>query len=423
MSVDCYQNAIDGTVGYARGAILGAPADEYRRGRHAAELIRTRTETCGAASIYNFTGHQCKFLITSNDLLDYTDETVGPALFVSRLERLGIAHMGGQPDDGVAVFNRTSAGIIATEVALASAGEVIVSVAPGPRSHHSVKRGATLARADLLEVSSLDELGEALSNTRGSLAVITGVTSELAIMSRDTFVEAIHMARHAGRMVLVDDAYGARIRPVLYDQPAAREVGADLVITSNQKAGLRGPRAGILVGRSGLVQAALAKAMEFGQEARGPLALGVMRALESYRPEHLQDDVEAGKRLSAALTERLGKARVSETTLGPLIKEDDILAIVLARVGSAKHRPAVVPAEAAAALGMLLLEHDGMLTLNAQGMPGARVSLRLKATKEEVDRFGGASAVARAIDECLDKLALIIGQADKVRDVILGPGS
>jgi L-seryl-tRNA(Ser) seleniumtransferase len=164
----------------------------------------------------------------------------------------------------------------------------------------------------------------------------------------------------------------------------------------------------------------MAKGMELGLEARGPVVLAVIRALERYRPAHLLSEVEVGRRLTAALTDRFSSRCVSASVLGPFIKEDDVLAIALARSGRAAERPAVVPAEAAAALGMLLLQHHGILTVSALGMPGARVSLRLKATEQVIERLGGAQAVADAVVQSVDRLGSVIDQPDALRMLILG---
>jgi len=423
MEVDRYHNVLDNEVGYARGTLLRNREDEYKRARHAAALIRQRFRAHGAPNVFNFTGHQLGFTLDDRATAAYTDEATGPALFFPELERLAMAHLDARPGDAVAVFNRTAAGIIAVTCALCREGTTVVSVVPHARSHPSVRRGAANARAGFVEVSSPEELERALAAGGVSLVVVTGVTSELAVMTGDVFVDAITTAKRFGRTVLVDDAYGARLRPVVYGQPPALCAGADLVITSNQKAGLSGPRAGVLAGCAALVQAALAAGMESGQEARGPLALGVLGALERYRPDDLLSEVAAGESLTSALVERLAGVPVAATPLGPMIREEDVLALLLRRASLSAADITVVPAEATAALGMLLLQRDGILTVNAQGMPGARVSVRLKAMGQEVARFGGAGAVARAVDESLDVLAGLITAPDSMSRVIFGEES
>lgn len=417
---DRFGNAIDSSVGYARGMILSDSYAETLRNSQGMERLRVRVKQLGAESVHDFTGSPSEFPLEPDDLAVGTREPIGPALFGPRLRQLALRHMGGREDDEVAVFNRASAGIIATEAALCSEGDTIISVVPGSVSHPSIKRGASIARAELVEVSTLGELEKALAETTGPLVIVTGVTSELIVMPEETFLDTLRIAKRAGRTVFVDDAYGARIRTALCAQSEARRAGADLAITSNNKAGLRGPRAGLLVGEAALVRAVLSKATELGQESRAPLALGVLRSLERYRPEQLRTEAAAGQSLYAALADRLGHDRVAPTALGPFIEQDDILTIATERTKATSARPVVVPAEAAASLGMLLLEHHGMLTVNALSSPGARVSLRLKAGEETVHRMGGVGAVVEAVDDALERLGRVVQDVAAMRRLILG---
>ena len=417
---DRFGNAIDRSVGYARGTILSDSYAETLRNSQGMERLRVRVKQLGPDSVHDFTGSPCEFPVKPDDLSVEARESIGPALFGPRLRQLALRHMGGREDDEAAVFNRTSAGIIATEMALCSEGDTIISVVPGALSHPSIRRGAAIARAALVEVSNLDELEQALAETTGPLVIVTGVTSEQIVMPEETFLDALRIAKRADRKVLVDDAYGARIRTVLFGQPEARRAGADLAITSNHKAGLLGPRAGLLVGEPSLVRAVLSTATELGQESRAPLALGVLRSLERYQPEHLRSEAAAGQSLHAALAERLGPDRVSPTALGPIIEQDDILTIARERIKPTSVRPVVVPAEAAAGLGMLLLEHYGMLTVNALSSPGARASLRLKASEQEMHRMGGVVAVVEAVDDAFEKLGRVVEDVAAMRRLILG---
>jgi len=417
---DRFGNAIDPTVGYARGTILSGSYAETLRNVQGMERLRARVKQLGPESVHDFTGSPCDFPLKPSDLAVEARESIGPSLFGPRLRELALRHMGAREDDEAAVFNRTSGAIIATEAALCSEGDTIISMVPGAISHPSIRRGAEIARAALVEVSTLGELEKALAETTGPLVIVTGVTSELIVMPEETFLEALRMAKRAGRTVFVDDAYGARIRIVQFGQPEARRAGADLAITSNHKAGLLGPRAGLLVGEPALVRTVLSKAMELGQEARGPLALGVLRSLERYRPEHLRSEAAIGQRLHAALADRLGQDRVAPTVLGPLIEQDDILTIARERTKATLARPVIVPAEAGAGLGMLLLEHHGMLTVNALANPGGRVSLRLKALEEDVQRMGGVGVVVAAVDDAFGRLSRVVQDVAAMRRLILG---
>ena len=419
---DAFGNVIDPVVGYARGAILASPYEETLKKEGAHGLIRSRVAALGPGSIYVFTGMAGDLSLSEEDLATLAQESIGPALFGRALRERALAHLGGAANDGVAVLNRTSGGIIAAALAFCAPGETLISLVPGAISHPSVTRGAELAGASLLEVSDLGRLQQGLAETDGRLVIVTGVTSEQVVMAEADLIEALRLIRRAGRISLVDDAYGARVRTVLFGQPAARSAGADLAITSNQKAGLTGPTAGLLVGEASLVRRVVSMAAQHGLEARAAIALGVLRSLERYEPARLLADAAVGKELHAAMSAAFGPERVALTALGPVIEEDDILAIALGQARVPETSVAIVPAEASAGLGMLLLEHNGILTVNATGAPGSRVSLRLKASSAEMERAGQPRAVVAAVRDAFDRLAKVIADGDAVRRLIL-PGA
>lgn len=417
---DRFGNPVDPVVGYARGRILRHSLDETVRDARGNALLEARLRRHGADSVFVFTGAPCDFPLAASDLDAGARESVGPALFGAALRRAGADHLGGDAETGVAVLNRTSGGIVAAALALSPPGEPLVSLVPGHSSHPCVSRGARLAGSPLVEVSTLEALATALEGPGHGLVVLTGVTSELSMIPEPMLAEALRMIREAGRVSLVDDAYGARVRTVLAGQSPALVLGADLVITSCQKAGLPGPRAGLLAGDPGLVRRVLSRATELGQEGRGPMALAVLRGLEGYRPEHVRGMADAGQAMERALAESLGARHVASTPLGPLVEADDLLELALERSPRPGDPPAVVPAEAGAALGMFLLERHGYVTVNALGAPGARVSLRLKCSAEELERAGGEEAVAAAVEEGLCEVGERVHDAGAIRGAILG---
>ncbi len=417
---DSFGNPIDPVVGYARGRILNSSIAEARRLRHGQHLAASRVRAHGPESIAVFTGNQRDFPLRPADLADLAEEWVGPGLFAENLRMVALTHLGGRPDDAAAVFNRTSAGIIATINALAR-GRVVVSVVPrSARSHASVVRGSTLACADLHEVHADQDWQPRISELRPALVVITTVTSSLERLP-DTITEAVVTHAQANNAtVLLDEAYGARLRPVLHGGRLSLQLGdADLAITNCDKAGLAGPRAGVLAGRPALVTAVAAWAAEHGSEARAPIAAGVLRSLEQFNPEHLRAESAAGAELADALTARLGDV-VQRSDLGPMIHEDAMHTLALERAGLKDHDCPLVPCETTAALGALLLTEYGILTVNTHGQPGARVSLRLKPTLDALRRTGGPTAVAEAVDTALDTLARSMSDATAIARLIIG---
>ena len=418
MAADRFGNPVDRSVGYARGTILRSPVDEMRRRSRALAILRDRIGEHGRAAVFNFTGHRREFPAGGRDLAQgLAEEWSGAACLAMPLLEHARRHFAAPPGVEAAVFNRAAAGIIALILAVGTGGR-LVSVAPRGRTHTSVLRGTELAGARLDRGAPEELPDDAFRNA--DLAVITRVTSELEIMSADRTHRLIETARNAGCPTLLDDAYGARIGPALLGQPRALEFDVDLAITSCDKAGLGGPRAGLMAGDPDLVTAALATGSELGLEARGPVQLGVLRSLQAFAPASLHADAEAGAGITAGLAAKFAHIRVRETIMGPTIAEEDLLSILRER-GPIDSR--LVPVEATSLLGMVLLEKFGVLTGNVAERPGARASLRLRPTAEEVARLGGMATVVEIVDGAMDGATELGADLERARRTILGDGA
>ena len=401
MIQDRFGNPIDPSVGYARGRFLSSSAAEIRRLRHAQSVAAQVVSERGIDAIGIFTGNPRYFPLKPEDLATYCEEWVGPGLFSGDLAQVAIQHFGG--GETVAVMNRTSAGIVAAVLALAE-GRPVVSVVPdGDRSHASVARGCTLAGVNLVELESSSDPAPTLAQHAPALVVITTVTSSLARMTDDQTRHAIAVAKSSGATVFMDEAYGARLRPILHGGALSLAMGADFAITNADKAGLSGPRAGILCGATGPVLATLAKASELGQEARAPIAAGAMRSLQAFDPEGLQTEARDGRSIADALRATWGEDIVHRSDLGPMLDEQDVMARVLEQAKLPEAN--IVPAEATAAIGMILLRDYGVLTVNTHGAPGGRVSLRLKPTAGAVTAVGGQNALVSALNNAVALVA------------------
>lgn len=408
MSTDRFGNPIDPSVGFARGPLLRSSADEIRRLRRAQAVAADVAARRGVDGIGVFTGNPRYFPVKPDDLDTYCEEWIGPGLFADELTKSAIEHFGG--GETAAVTNRTSAGIIAAVLAH-HAGRPVVSVAPdGDRCHASLVRGCKLAGAALVEVGASEDPAPAIAEHRPALLVVTTVTSALGRVPDDATRAATAAGKAAGAVVFLDEAYGARLRPVLHGGAKSLTFDADFAITNADKAGLSGPRAGVLCGAAAPVLATLAKASELGQEARAPIAVGAMRSLQKFDPQDLRAEARDGQSIADMLAARFGEAIVTRSDLGPMIGEEDVLSLMLARRGL-DHAP-IAPAEATAAMGMILLRDNGVLTVNTHGAPGGRVSFRLKPTAGALATVGGAEALADAMERALD---LVAGKLDDER--------
>lgn len=415
---DAFGHPIDPLAGYARGPILTSSLHESKRRQYAMSLIRKRALTKGPDSFYNFTGLHREYPFQPEKNV-YAEEWVGPAFFWDELVGLAREHLGGGPEHEVAVFNRATAGIIATCLALTKPGSKVLSVVPGSRSHPSVSRGVSLANGNLVEVSTLQDVDNHLSSDQVSLVVITGVSSELEVMDERLLLEVVRLAKAKKISTFLDDAYGARLRPLIYGQRKTIETGVDVGITSCDKAGLGGPRAGLMVGNPGLIDRILAQAGGLGLEARPPLSLGVCLSLSKFDPTLLRHEVQLGEEIYEQLSKRFGKNRVRKTGLGAAIPEEEAWDIVRSLHLKGLHLP-VVPAEITAAIGMYWLEHYGIITVNALGQPGARVSLRFKPDPKQVKRFGGISTIIEALEDGFRYVADKAPSVSEMKLLILG---
>jgi L-seryl-tRNA(Ser) seleniumtransferase len=416
MPEDRFGNPLDPSVGYARGRFLSSSADEIRRLRHAQAIAAQRVAGQGASSIGIFKGNPRYFPLKPEDLATFCEEWVGPGLFADALAKVAIDHFGG--GEAVAVTNRTSAGIVAAILALSDNRPVVSIVPDGDRSHASVVRGCTLASVPLVELSGSESPSAIMEIQKPALVIVTTVTSTLARLPDGQTKRAVEAAKSVGATVFMDEAYGARLRPILHQGAKSLTLGADFAITNADKAGLSGPRAGVLCGATDPVLATLAKASELGQEARAPIAAGAMRSLQSFDPEDLRMEAREGQGIADALEADWGADIVQRSDLGPMISEEDAHALVLRQ---AKH-PAkpIVPAETTAALGMILLKRHGILTVNTHGAPGGRVSLRLKPTAGALNAVGGAVALASAVADAVDEVATHLGDDDWFRTILFG---
>ena len=403
---------------YARGTIVRSTGDDVRKLRHAWRLIAARVEKDGRDAVFNFTGLERGLQVEPGDL-GLLDDELAPALYGERLDALALEHLGGTPArHDVMLFNRLTAATLATHLVLVKPGDTVVGVSAG-YSNPTVLRAAAQAGARFVDTVGLDAFETALARAeRVSLVVLTRLAVTYDALPAGDLGRIVELAHARGARVYADDAGGARVGPAVFGQPRMLELGVDVGATGLDKYGTTGPRLGLLGGERGLVAELRARAFELGLEARPMLYPAVLRSLERYDPARVRALVACTKEVAAALRPVLGP-RLHETPVTAQLRGEDILELAMARGGVT--RSPLVPIEATAALAMLLLRDHGILTVHFAGMPPGTSAVLVKfVPPETLARFGGAPALAGAVDGALSELGRLVGSPDAVRALLFG---
>lgn len=413
---DRFGNVFAPGLPYARGSILRSTEDDFRKLQRAHGVIERR----GVDRVFNFTGLERSLPLAAGELA-VADDELAPALYGARFRALALAHLGGVPERHDAMlFNRLTAATFATHLTLVQAGDTVVGVSP-TYTHPTVIRSAAQVGARFVEAAGVAGLEAALAREpRVSLVVLTRLAVTYDLLPLDDVRAVVRLAHAAGARVYADDAGGARVGPAIFGQPRTLEAGVDVGATGMDKYGTVGPRLGLLAGDATLVARIRARAYEFGLEARPMLYPAAVRSLEGYRPERVRELVETTRKVGEVMKGVFG-ARVHLTPVTAQLRADDLLTLAMERAGVST--PPIVPIEATAALAMLLLEDYGVITVHFAGMPPGTSSLLVKfVPPETLERFGGAEALAKAVDSSVDRLAALLREPRALRTLLLGEG-
>lgn len=418
---DRFGNAFTAGLPYARGEIIRSTEDDFTKLQRAGRVIERRVREHGPESVFNFTGLERSLPLEPGELA-LADDELAPALWGDRFRALALGHLGGDPArHDVALFNRLTAATFAVHLTLVRPGDVVVGVSP-TYTHPTVIRSVAQTGARFVEAGDVAQLDRVLGQEeRVSLVVLTRLAVTYDLLPLPAIRRVVELAHAAGALVYVDDAGGARVGPAIFDQPKTLELGADVGATGMDKYGTVGPRLGLLGGDRDLVSRIRARAFEFGLEARPMLYPAAVRSLEGYTPERVRLLVATTRRVGEALGAVFGP-RLHQTPVTAQLRADDILELAMERAGL--RRAPIVPIEATAALAMLLLEDYGVITVHFAGMPPGTSSLLVKfVVPETLERFGGAEALAKAVDSSLAKLASLLATPGAIRELLLGKGT
>jgi L-seryl-tRNA(Ser) seleniumtransferase len=372
--------------------LICSSLDEMRKREAALRFIATLVNQEGRSSLYDLSGLAGGFPVKKSDL-NLLETYSGPAIFSSYLQKEGTQHLGG---DKVAAFNRTSAAILATILALVKPGEEVIHYLPELPSHPSIPRSVKLQGASYRE---FDNLQDFQLTDETSLVVITGSTMDHQVLPLTDFERIIQISQEKQVPVMVDDASGARIRTVIYDQPRALDMGADLVVTSTDKL-MDGPRAGLMAGNGLLMDRITDKAHQFGLEAQPPIIAGIVRALEDFNPQRILDSLERRDKLHQMAGNIL--EGVEKTPTGFMIT-----AANLKKQMTPDGSETLTQRELATLMAMMLLREHHIITIPAVGMPGVSDTIRLDLSSKDAERVDDARII-QALKESLEGLREII---------------
>lgn len=374
--------------------LLSSPLHESKRREAALKIINIKIKDRDRSHLYDLTGLSGGFPIKNEDI-DLLETYAGPAIFEEKIQPLGKKHLGGEK---ILALNRTSSGILASILALVKPDDDVVHYLPQFPSHPSIPRSTELIGANYQE---FDDFNKFKVGNETGLVVITGSTMDHQVLKRDDFLRIIEISKAKNVPVLVDDASGARLRTIVYKQPRAMDMGADLVITSTDKL-MDGPRGGLMSGRRELVDLVKSKAHQFGLEAQPPLIAGMVRALENFNPELILKAKKQKKEVYQALVGDLKE--IKETPTGIMLLPDDIMKIL----HYSGVKTSLTPMEVANVLAMILLRDHNIITIPAVGMPGASPTIRLDMASKDAQRLE-TDYIIQAFNNAFFKLQEVIG--------------
>ncbi|WP_288266929.1 TIGR03576 family pyridoxal phosphate-dependent enzyme [uncultured Methanobrevibacter sp.] len=382
--------------------IITNSLDEVKKREKALSIIKDIVENKGREFLFDLTGLSGGFIASPSDL-SLLETYVGPAIFEEALQEVGIEHMGGEK---VLPLNRTSSGILATILALVEEDTNVVHYLAQLPAHPSIPRSCKLVGANYFETDVFEEFSIP-DNT--SLVVITGSTMDLKVIDEDEFKRVIEMAHEKGIPVMVDDASGARLRTVVFNQPRACDLGADIAITSTDKL-MPGPRGGLMAGRKDLIDEIKVKVNQFGLEAQPPAVLAMLNGIKNFNGDNLVKSFERKDEFFDMLNEKF--SNFEKTPNGVLISPEG-----LADEISIDHN--LSDDDLAFVLSFILLKDHGIITIPAVGMPGASATIRFDLSTNDAFNLD-LDDLSEKLESSFDKLLNVVSDENKCREIIFG---
>lgn len=393
--------------------IINTSIDEVKKRENSLKIIRNIIKTQGRKKLYDLTGLSGGFIADKKDL-NLLETYVGPAIFEEELDKLGKEHLGGEK---VLAVNRTSSGILATILTLMNPNSYLIHFLPKSPSHPSIIKSVEIAKGKYLEFNNINDF-HIVKNT--SLIVITGSTMDHEVLDEETFKKIIDNAHKQDIPVFVDDASGARLRTVIYNQKTAIDLGADLVVTSTDKL-MPGPRGGLMAGKANLINKIKSTAYQFGLEAQPPSIIAIVNGLKSFKKENLLSSIERKKSLMDMLN---SYSMFEETPTGIMVSEENLKNEVknCGKIDDktlSKIEKEISSSDLCFIWALLLLKDEGIITIPAVSMPGASSTIRFDLSSKDAINLN-MNSLYEKIGNTFKKLLDTIQDLNKSKEMIYG---
>ncbi|WP_405303767.1 TIGR03576 family pyridoxal phosphate-dependent enzyme [Methanobrevibacter sp.] len=380
--------------------IVDSSLDEVKKRENALLIIKDKVENDGRSSLFDLTGLSGGFIATPSEI-NLLETYVGPAIFEEELQSVGKEHMGG---DKILPLNRTSSGILATILALVAKDTNVVHYLAELPAHPSIPRSCKLVGANYSETDDFNEFSIP-DNT--SLVVVTGSTMDHKVIDEDEFKKVIEMAHEKNIPVMVDDASGARLRTVVFNQAKACDLGADIAITSTDKL-MPGPRGGLMAGREELIDEIKVKVNQFGLEAQPPLVLAMLNGIKNFNGDNLINSFERKDELFDLLKENFNNFEMTPT--GVMISPEGLRNEINADHNLSDNDLAFV-------FSFILLRDYGIITIPAVSMPGASATIRFDLSTTDAFKLD-LNDLYKKIESSFKKLQDAVSNEDECREIV-----
>ena len=380
--------------------IVNNSLDEVKKRENALSIIKQLVESNGRSSLFDLTGLSGGFIANPSEL-SLLETYVGPAIFEEALQEVGIQHMGGEK---VLPLNRTSSGILATILTLVGKDTNVVHYLAQLPAHPSIPRSCKLVGANYFETDIFSEFSIP-DNT--SLVVVTGSTMDHKVIDEDEFKKVIEMAHEKNIPVLVDDASGARLRTVVFNQAKACDLGADIAITSTDKL-MQGPRGGLMAGRKDLIDEIKVKVNQFGLEAQPPAVLAMLNGIKNFDKDNLIKSFTRKDELFDLLNVNFDN--FEKTPTGVMISPEGLANQITQSHNLSNNDLAFV-------FSFILLKTHGIITIPPVSMPGASATIRFDLSTSDAFNLD-LKDLNKKIVSSFEKLLDVIANEEKCREIV-----